>query len=128
MWKYDSNDWQEGINGVTSSKVDGDYESFVNAAKSGTFATVRLRPFWIESLSDVRFVGSQKGAIFLSHELNAFTMQEAIKYYPAMKAAFQHIVPIGVAYNVTQPYVEQNFTQPNFEQCECCGIDCHKRP
>jgi len=30
----------------------------------------------------------------------------------------QHIVPVGVAHNVTQPYVEQNYTMPTFEQCK----------
>ncbi|KAH8996015.1 hypothetical protein EDB92DRAFT_1814472 [Lactarius akahatsu] len=43
------------------------------------------------------------GGIILTHELNNFTMQEAIKWYPQLKAAFSAIVPIGVALNKTQP-------------------------
>ena len=29
----------------------------------------------------------------------------------------QYIVPVGVAYNITRPYVEDNVIQPNFIQC-----------
>lgn len=65
-------------------------------------------------------------------------MSEAIKQYPLLKAGFkarrrliystggdvnltrQYIVPVGVAWNITQPYVEQNYTQPTFDQCEHC--------
>lgn len=71
----------------------------------------------------------------LTHELNNYTMSEAIKEYPLMKAAFkvrsivipvhsininlllQYLVPVGVAYNITHPYVEQNYTLPTFSQC-----------
>jgi hypothetical protein len=31
---------------------------------------------------------AQNGAIMLTHELNNFTMQEAITFYPQLKAAF----------------------------------------
>ena len=31
---------------------------------------------------------------------------------------FQYIVPVGVAYNGTQPYVEKNYSMPTFEQCK----------
>lgn len=53
----------------------------------------------------------------MTHELNNFTMSEAMKFYAQLKAAFKYIVPMGVATNVSQPYVESNYTMPNFEQC-----------
>jgi len=53
----------------------------------------------------------------LTHELNNFTMSEAVTFYAQLKAAFKYIVPMGVATNVSQPYVETNISLPNFEQC-----------
>ena len=58
----------------------------------------------------------------LTHELNNFTMQTAIDYYPQLAAAFSHLVPVGVALNKTQPYVETNYSLPTFEQCMYCFI------
>ncbi|KAF9475385.1 glycoside hydrolase/deacetylase [Pholiota conissans] len=98
IWKYDSDDWRFGSTpGVTQATVDGNYQSLIDLANKGTFATA--------------------GAIILTHELNAFTMSEAMKMYPLLKAAFKNIVPVGVGYNVTQPYVETNYTLPSFAQC-----------
>ena len=56
----------------------------------------------------------------LTHELNNFTMAEAVKFYPQLKAAFSHLVPIGVALNNTQAYLEPSPIIPDFEQCGCC--------
>ena len=42
-------------------------------------------------------------------------MSEMVKYYPQIKAAFKHMVPIAVAFNITQPYVETNVTYPSFD-------------
>ena len=36
-----------------------------------------------------RFLSLQAGAIMLTHELNNYTMSEAIKWYPALRAAFE---------------------------------------
>lgn len=36
-----------------------------------------------------RFVKPQKGAIILSHELNNFTLQEAIDIYPEIMSVFK---------------------------------------
>ncbi|KAJ3576317.1 hypothetical protein NP233_g512 [Leucocoprinus birnbaumii] len=58
----------------------------------------------------------QVGAIILTHELNNFTMSEAVQFYGQLQTAFKHIVPVGVAYNQTQPYVETNYTLPTFEE------------
>ncbi|KAG7441949.1 carbohydrate esterase family 4 protein [Guyanagaster necrorhizus] len=96
IWKYDSNDWKVGTDGVTAETVDGNYQSLVDNAENGTFST--------------------EGAIMLTHELNNYTMATAIQWYPQLKAAFKYIVPIAVALNNTQPYVETDYPMPSFEQ------------
>lgn len=98
LWQYDSNDWQVGSTSTTPAQVDANYQNLITAAQNGTFNTV--------------------GAIILTHELNNFTMQEAIKFYPLLKQAFKNLVPVGVGWNWTQPYVETNYSLPNFQQCK----------
>ncbi|KAF8900822.1 carbohydrate esterase family 4 protein [Gymnopilus junonius] len=101
MWIYDSQDWQLGVTpGVTSETVDKEYQTMIDDAKKGMFDTA--------------------GTIILAHEINEITMSHAIKYYPKLKEAFAYIVPVSVGYNLTHPYVEQDFTMPNFAQCESC--------
>jgi len=96
LWKYDSNDWRVGQNNITAADVDTSYNNFINNLTAGTFNTV--------------------GGLMLTHEVNNFTMQEAINFYPRLKAAFSYIVPIGIALNKTQPYVETTYSLPTFEQ------------
>ncbi|KAH8986775.1 chitin deacetylase [Lactarius hatsudake] len=96
VWKYDSFDWRAGQGNITATDVDNNYNLFISNLTSGAFDSV--------------------GGIMLTHELNNFTMQEAIKWYPQLKAAFSAIVPIGVALNKTQPYKETNYSLPSFEQ------------
>jgi peptidoglycan/xylan/chitin deacetylase (PgdA/CDA1 family) len=75
VWHYDSNDWRVGLNNITAADVDTDYQLFINNETAGNFNSV--------------------GAIMLTHELNNFTMSEAVKWYPALKAAFsvrQHTI------------------------------------
>lgn len=96
IWKYDSNDWRAGIGNVTTANVDQNYEDLIARAQNGTYAT--------------------GGTIMLTHELNNFTMAEAVKFYSQLKAAFKYLVPMGVATNQTQPYVETNYSLPSFEQ------------
>jgi len=53
----------------------------------------------------------------LTHELNNYTMSEAMKFYPQLKAAFTGgLVPIAVALNETQPYMENNISFPSYSQ------------
>ena len=68
MWKYDSLDWQAGVGNFGPADVDANYQLFVNNLTAGTFNTV--------------------GGILLTHELNNFTMQEAINWYPKLKSTF----------------------------------------
>lgn len=96
LWAYDSDDWKNGIENVTSQTVDANYGDLIKAAQNGTF--------------------NSAGTIILTHELNNYTMSEAIRQYPALKAAFKNVIPVGVGYNVTQPYQETNYTQQSFSQ------------
>jgi len=96
IWRFDSSDWRVGTANVTTATVDGNYQGFINNVTSGVFNTA--------------------GGIMLTHELNNYTMQEAINWYPQLKAAFSYMVPIGVALNKTYPYQEKNYTIPTFQQ------------
>ncbi|KAL0573019.1 hypothetical protein V5O48_008947 [Marasmius crinis-equi] len=96
LWSYDSEDADVGIPGITEQSVDTSYNNFIEMAKNGTFANA--------------------GTILLQHEVNKFTVTKAMEYYPKLKEAIQHIVPVSVALNITQPYVETNFTLPSFDQ------------
>ncbi|KIK60711.1 carbohydrate esterase family 4 protein [Collybiopsis luxurians FD-317 M1] len=96
MWEYDTEDASVNGKSVTDQTVVTNYQDFINTAKNGTF--------------------NSTGAILLTHELNNFTMSEAVSFYPQLKSTFQHIVPVGVSLNKTQPYVESNYSLPTFEQ------------
>lgn len=61
----------------------------------------------------------------LTHEIGNATMSEAIKWYPQLKNAFKYIVPMGVATNVTHPYVETEYLLPTFEQCLFLFLESH---
>jgi len=96
IWKYDSNDWRAGTGNITDADVDANYNALITNVTNGMFDT--------------------QGVIMLTHELNNFTMSEAVKFYDQLKAAFTAIVPVGVALNKTQPYVETNYSLPTFQQ------------
>lgn len=53
----------------------------------------------------------------LTHELNNFTMSEAVKFYDQLASTFSSIVPFGVALNDTDPYFEGGYSLPSFEEC-----------
>ncbi|KAF7300653.1 Carbohydrate esterase family 4 protein [Mycena chlorophos] len=96
IWRYDSFDWENGLNGVTNATVQNNYDTLINDAKAGKFDT--------------------GGAIILTHELNNFTMGMAMSNYPALIDAFDYVVPLAVAMNKTTPYVETNVTFPSFAE------------
>ena len=68
VWRYDSVDWSFGENGVTKTDIDNNYKQFIGNLEAGKF--------------------NKAGAILLAHELNNFTMQEAIDWYPKLRSAF----------------------------------------
>ncbi|KAJ7615507.1 carbohydrate esterase family 4 protein [Roridomyces roridus] len=96
IWKFDSNDWAQADGTQSAAQVQQNYDSFMDKAKQGQF--------------------DQRGAIILTHELNNFTMQTAINNYPKLAAVFDHIVPVAVAQNKTQPYVEADYQFPSFAE------------
>lgn len=69
--------------------MDQNYQSLIDGANNGTFDTVRY--FFYENWMTTyrRFLSLQVGAIMLTHELNNYTMSEAIKWYPSLRAAFE---------------------------------------
>jgi len=81
--------------------------------------------------------------MILMHEIDDFTMTQAMKMLPRLQDSFdvrqdllrkitfyrdsdtcifhplpQHIVPVCVGLNITQPYVETNYVFPNFMECK----------
>jgi len=96
IWEHDTFDWEQATGNVTAAQVDTNYGNVIQLAQNGSL--------------------SSRGTIVLFHELNNFTMSEAIKFYPQLKAAYKFITPVGVGYNITQPYVEVNYSQPTFSQ------------
>ncbi|KAJ3780295.1 putative chitin deacetylase [Lentinula aff. detonsa] len=88
IWQYDSFDWEEQSGNITAAQVYTNYDNFIARAENGTFNT--------------------EGSIMLTHELNNFTMQTA--------DTFKYLVPVGVALNKTQSYVETNYSLPTFDE------------
>ncbi|KAJ7897423.1 carbohydrate esterase family 4 protein [Mycena leptocephala] len=94
LWKFDAFDWKVASGQATPAEVQANYDSLIADVGKGTFDTI--------------------GAILLTHELNNYTMQTALDNYPKLAEAFDHIVPVGVCMNKTQPYVENTVTFPSF--------------
>ncbi|KAF9269397.1 hypothetical protein L218DRAFT_850561, partial [Marasmius fiardii PR-910] len=66
----DTFDWKVG---PSSPKViDANYQNYINATKNGTF--------------------NREGGILVHHESSNFSMSEAMKFYPALKAAFKVLI------------------------------------
>lgn len=90
VWAYGSFDY-DGPS--VQAMVDQNYENLIARAKNGTFHNagtimcVLLRsPFLLRMLT--------ANPSRLTHELKNFTMQTAGDYYPQLKAAFTHRVPV----------------------------------
>ncbi|GHJ90022.1 hypothetical protein NliqN6_6424 [Naganishia liquefaciens] len=96
LWQEDSEDWRinTGNPPVTAASIDANYQALIDSLNNGTF--------------------NERGTIMLTHELNNFTMSEAIKWYPQLKQAFASLVPVASAYNLTHPYQEGNISYPDF--------------
>lgn len=67
LWAYDSEDADVG-GSITTTDVEVNYNNFISNLTAGAFNNI--------------------GAIFLTHEVDNFTMQEAINWYPRLKASF----------------------------------------
>ena len=66
----------------------------------------------------------QTGTNIVTHELNNYTMSEAMKFYPQIKKSFAVrscfifmqllcLIPFFI-----ERCIEQNYTQPSFSQCK----------
>lgn len=77
---------------VTPTDVDNNYDNFKAAATNGIFNTVchmySEGLAWFLS-SQPTICNVQAGGIMLTHEINNYTMSEAIKEYPSLKTAFK---------------------------------------
>ncbi|PWN51885.1 glycoside hydrolase/deacetylase [Violaceomyces palustris] len=92
IWTDDTDDWQILPLGTKpASVIDSNYASIISKESSST------------------------GNIVLTHEINGYTMKEFMKEYPAIKAAYKHVVPLTACMNRTKPYPE-DITYPDFEQ------------
>ncbi|TFK48946.1 carbohydrate esterase family 4 protein [Heliocybe sulcata] len=94
IWVEDTFDYEYPT--LPQTTVDQNYQNIINKAKNGTYDT--------------------EGILVLSHELQNFTMSENMKWFPMIQQAFKWITPLAVCNNNTKPYVEQDYTYPNFEQ------------
>jgi hypothetical protein len=89
IWTYDTNDWEEGTDNVTAADIDANYQVVIDSMNNGTFKSVRSAtpsPFRLLAFTHDAL---QQGTIVLTHEIDNFTMQEAIKMYPLLNASFK---------------------------------------
>ncbi|TIB60638.1 hypothetical protein E3P77_04114 [Wallemia ichthyophaga] len=86
LWELDTNDWKM-INGKTKDDVRKNYLDVFDAAESGVF--------------------EDHGTIVLTHEITAETMEMFIEMYPNIRDNFDYVVPLSVATNRTNLYVEE---------------------
>ncbi|GAA5926299.1 uncharacterized protein JCM15063_000240 [Sporobolomyces koalae] len=94
IWEDNTFDYDVSTLGV--AKVQANYDAIFAKAANGTYNT--------------------HGTIVLTHELNNDTMSLGESNFPEMQKSFKHIVPVAVCYNNSQPYVEKQYTYPNFAQ------------
>ncbi|GAA5972297.1 hypothetical protein JCM3765_007660 [Sporobolomyces pararoseus] len=94
IWEDNTFDYE--ISTLSAQKVQANYDAIYAKQANGTYNT--------------------HGTIVLTHELNNDTMVLGQQNLPQMQKSFQHVVPVGVCYNNTQPYVEKEYTYPNFAQ------------
>ena len=95
MWNVDTNDWNiQPYGSVPTASMRATYSSIISMATMPAAAT--------------------GGVIVLEHELEQSAMNMSIEQYPAVKAAWKHVVPLTACLNITKPYPE-DIVYPNFE-------------
>ncbi|KAG0663518.1 hypothetical protein C6P46_002414 [Rhodotorula mucilaginosa] len=94
IWSDNTFDYEVSTLGINA--VNANYQTIINGGKNGTY--------------------NSNGTIVLTHELNNDTMSLVQQNFAAIKAAFKYVVPVHVALNSTEPYVETGYTYPNFAQ------------
>lgn len=105
IWDEDSADWTLTSDASGTSAlptVDANYESFVSMGENHQ---------WPQTNTAGQV---EAGPVVLSHELADITLDTLMSWYPKIRSAYAHVVDIATAYNWTHPYVEQNYTYPDF--------------
>ncbi|KAI9091834.1 chitin deacetylase 1 [Phlyctochytrium arcticum] len=96
QWNIDSFDWQmKPMGAKTPAEIDANFQGWIDKLNNGTFG--------------------ESGAISLEHESNEYTMNKAIEWYPKIKAAFKHIMPVVSCHNIAHPYEETTVTFAGFD-------------
>ncbi|SJX65300.1 related to Chitin deacetylase precursor (C-terminal fragment), partial [Sporisorium reilianum f. sp. reilianum] len=96
MWNVDTNDW--------------------NIAPYGSVPTASMRQTYSSIISMATMAPAATGGIIvLEHELEQSAMNMSIEQYPAVKAAWKHVVPLNACLNITHPYPE-DITYPDFNE------------
>lgn len=96
MWNVDTNDWNlEPYGPIPTASMQQTYSSIIAMATQPAAAT--------------------GGVIVLEHELEDGAMNMSRAQYPAMKAAWKHIVPLSACLNITNPYPE-DIVYPDFAE------------
>ncbi|TKY88448.1 hypothetical protein EX895_002800 [Sporisorium graminicola] len=94
MWNVDTNDWNIAPYGpIPTASMRQTYSSIISMATMAPAAT--------------------GGVIVLEHELEQSAMNMSVEQYPAVKAAWKHVVPLNACLNITHPYPE-DITYPDF--------------
>ncbi|SGY61867.1 BQ5605_C007g04615 [Microbotryum silenes-dioicae] len=93
---WSDNTFDYDISTLGAATIEANYNAILTEQSNGTFA--------------------RQGTIVLTHELNNGTMSESKSFLPKIKSQFKAVVPIAVCYNNSQPYLETDYTYPNFAQ------------
>lgn len=89
-WKSDTDDWSMEEPGH-KQQVSKNYDKIISRA-------------------------DKESPIVLAHELYNSTMSMFINKYPAISQAFDHIAPVSACANITSPYLEEDYTYPDFNE------------
>lgn len=97
QWNIDSFDWtMQPMGPNPPSQIDANFQSWITKVQNGSFASA--------------------GAISLEHEANEWTQGKAMEWYPKIKAAFKHVMPVVSCANIKHPYVETDLAFPSFQE------------
>ncbi|KAJ9475798.1 putative Chitin deacetylase 2 (putative) [Pseudozyma hubeiensis] len=108
MWNTDTNDWNiEPYGTIPTASMRQTYSSIISMATAPAAAT--------------------GGIIVLEHELEQSAMNMSVEQYPAVKAAWKHVVPLTACLNITQPYPEE-IVYPDFAEYTSGNVDASGLP
>ena len=109
IWDNDTDDWNVKPGGSESTQqIDQNYQNIIQQGNNGTT--------------------DDHGVIVLTHELTNSTMGEFIRQYPAIKKAYDHVVPLTACFNATSPYAEDKPTYTTFSDFVSGNINAQGLP